>query len=61
MIAMAYSGSGAMKSDFTRLNKRTRRGAFEDLYKSILRYIKNNHFDGAKQVRRQPSERDVDY
>jgi hypothetical protein len=53
MNALAYSGSGAMKSDFTRLNKRTRQGALEDLYKSVLRYIKNNHFDGAKQVRRQ--------
>jgi len=50
MIAKAYSGSGAMKSDFTRSNKRTRKGVLEDGYKSALRYIKNNHFDGAKQV-----------
>jgi hypothetical protein len=28
-------------------------GALEDGYKSILRYLKNNYFDGARQVRVQ--------
>ncbi|KAF8078309.1 SacI homology domain-containing protein [Lyophyllum atratum] len=48
-IATAYGGSGALKSDFTRTNKRTRKGALEDGVKSVLRYIKNNYFDGARQ------------
>lgn len=48
-IAKAYGGSGALKSDFTRTNKRTRKGAIEDGFKSTMRYLKNNFFDGAKQ------------
>ncbi|KAK2462025.1 hypothetical protein APHAL10511_006488 [Amanita phalloides] len=48
-IARAYGGSDALKSDFTRTNKRSRRGALEDGYKSVTRYIKNNYFDGARQ------------
>jgi hypothetical protein len=50
-IAKAYSGSGAMKADFTRTNKRTKAGEFEDGYKGALRYFKNNFFDGARQAR----------
>lgn len=49
-IANAYGGSGALKSDFTRMNQRTRKGALEDGVKSVTRYIKNNFFDGARQV-----------
>ncbi|KAG6869151.1 hypothetical protein C0993_012250 [Termitomyces sp. T159_Od127] len=48
-IALAYGGSGALKSDFTRTNKRTRKGVLEDGAKSTLRYLKNNYFDGARQ------------
>ncbi|KAF9458360.1 inositol/phosphatidylinositol phosphatase [Collybia nuda] len=48
-IATAYGGSGALKSDFTRTNKRTRKGLLEDGVKSVIRYIKNNYFDGARQ------------
>ncbi|KAJ7169488.1 SacI homology domain-containing protein [Mycena filopes] len=48
-IANAYGGSGALKSDFTRTSKRTRKGLFEDGVKSLLRYFKNNFFDGARQ------------
>lgn len=51
-ISKAYAGSGALKTDFTRTNKRTRKGLLEDGYKSVLRYLKNNYFDGARQVRR---------
>jgi len=51
LISKAYAGSGALKTDFTRTNKRTKVGALEDGYKSVTRYIKNNHFDGARQVR----------
>ena len=50
-ISIAYSGTGALKTDFTRTGKRTKVGALEDGYKSIMRYIKNNFFDGARQVR----------
>jgi len=50
-IASAYGGSAALKSDFTRTNKRTRKGALEDGVKSIIRYLKNNFFDGTRQVR----------
>ncbi|KAJ7356993.1 SacI homology domain-containing protein [Mycena albidolilacea] len=48
-IANAYGGSGALKSDFTRTSKRTKKGALEDGVKSLLRYFKNNFFDGARQ------------
>ncbi|KDR84844.1 hypothetical protein GALMADRAFT_107223 [Galerina marginata CBS 339.88] len=48
-IAKAYGGSGALKSDFTRTNKRTKKGVLEDGYKSVMRYLKNNFFDGARQ------------
>ena len=49
-IATAYGGSGALKSDFTRTNKRTNKGLLEDGVKSTMRFIKNNFFDGARQV-----------
>lgn len=48
-IAKAYGGSGALKSDFTRTNKRTKKGLLEDGAKSIIRYLKNNYFDGPRQ------------
>ncbi|GJE87726.1 SacI homology domain-containing protein [Phanerochaete sordida] len=48
-ISIAYSGTGALKTDFTRTGKRTRLGLLEDGYKSIMRYLKNNFFDGARQ------------
>ncbi|KAF9073776.1 SacI homology domain-containing protein [Rhodocollybia butyracea] len=48
-IAKAYAGSGALKSDFTRTNKRTRKGLLEDGVKGALRYLKNNFLDGARQ------------
>jgi phosphatidylinositol 4-phosphatase len=50
LISRAYAGTGALKTDFTRTGKRTRQGAFDDFKKSALRYLKNNHFDGARQV-----------
>jgi hypothetical protein len=49
-ISKAYGGSGALKSDFTRTNKRTQKGVMEDGYKSVTRYLKNNFFDGTRQV-----------
>jgi phosphatidylinositol 4-phosphatase len=55
LISKAYAGTGALKTDFTRTGKRTHQGALDDLKKSVLRYLKNNHFDGARQVRRDHS------
>ncbi|EMD41635.1 hypothetical protein CERSUDRAFT_128571 [Gelatoporia subvermispora B] len=48
-ISIAYSGTGALKTDFTRTGKRTRAGMLEDGYNSVMRYLKNNFFDGARQ------------
>lgn len=48
---MAYTGTGALKTDFTRTGKRSQMGLLEDGYKSVMRYLKNNFFDGARQVR----------
>ncbi|KAH9835829.1 SacI homology domain-containing protein [Rhodofomes roseus] len=49
MISVAYSGTGALKTDFTRTGQRTRQGMFEDFRNSVMRYLKNNFFDGARQ------------
>ncbi|KAM3582063.1 Phosphoinositide phosphatase sac1 [Umbelopsis sp. WA50703] len=49
VISLGYSGTGALKTDYTRTGKRTKMGAFEDLTKSLARYIKNNYMDGGRQ------------
>jgi phosphatidylinositol 4-phosphatase len=51
-ISKSYSGSGALKTDFTRTGKRTKEGAIQDGINSVTRYLKNNFFDGPRQVRR---------
>ncbi|KDQ16810.1 hypothetical protein BOTBODRAFT_53873 [Botryobasidium botryosum FD-172 SS1] len=48
-VSKAYSGTGALKTDFTRTGKRTREGAFQDFCNSAMRYIRNNFFDGERQ------------
>ncbi|KAK0735067.1 SacI homology domain-containing protein [Lasiosphaeria miniovina] len=48
-VAQAYSGTGAMKTDLTRLGKRTVAGALQDANVSVTRYCKNNFFDGPRQ------------
>ncbi|KAK6205200.1 SacI homology domain-containing protein [Scheffersomyces amazonensis] len=48
-VSCAYSGTGALKTDFTRTGRRTKRGALADLQNSITRYIKNNYKDGSRQ------------
>jgi phosphatidylinositol 4-phosphatase len=50
-ISVAYSGTGALKTDFTRTGKRTLVGNMADGVNSITRYIKNNFYDGPRQVR----------
>lgn len=48
-ISMQYSGTGALKTDYTRTGKRSKSGIVSDLMKSILRYVKNHYLDGFKQ------------
>jgi hypothetical protein len=49
VVSKSYSGTGALKTDFTRTGKRTKAGALQDLQNSITRYAKNNFMDGPKQ------------
>ncbi|KAK3855727.1 hypothetical protein Pcinc_037892 [Petrolisthes cinctipes] len=48
-ISTQYSGTGALKTDFTRTGKRTRLGLLKDGWNSGIRYVKNNFFDGDRQ------------
>lgn len=48
-VSLAYSGTGALKTDFTRTGFRTRLGALNDLINSISRYYQNNLTDGPRQ------------
>lgn len=49
-ISKAYSGTGALKTDFTRTGKRSYKGALGDGVNSVMRYLKNNYLDGPRQV-----------
>lgn len=49
VISTQYSGTGALKTDFTRMGKRTRQGLLKDGFNSAVRYIKNNFMDGERQ------------
>jgi len=48
-VSVAYSGTGALKTDFTRTGQRTKLGALQDLRNSIVRYYRNNLCDGPRQ------------
>ncbi|KAJ2083692.1 Phosphoinositide phosphatase sac1 [Coemansia sp. RSA 988] len=48
-VSCAYSGTGALKTDFTRTGKRSYLGALQDGRNSIERYIRGNFFDGERQ------------
>jgi len=48
-ISTQYSGTGALKTDFTRTGKRTKAGLLQDGYRSLMRYYKNNFADGFRQ------------
>lgn len=48
-VSRQYSGTGALKTDFTRTGKRALAGILQDGYNSIGRYIKNNYLDGSRQ------------
>lgn len=48
-ISLFYAGTGALKTDFTRTGKRTKKGALMDGYNSCVRYVMNNFMDGYRQ------------
>lgn len=48
-VSVAYSGTGALKTDFTRTGTRTRAGALQDGWNSAVRYVLNNFRDGPRQ------------
>jgi len=48
-LSMLYTGTGALKTDFTRTGKRSKQGALNDGRNSIVRYIKGNFYDGYNQ------------
>ncbi|KAI9930967.1 hypothetical protein ASPWEDRAFT_124494 [Aspergillus wentii DTO 134E9] len=49
VVSKSYSGTGALKTDFTRTGQRTRAGMVQDLSNSITRYLRNNFMDGPRQ------------
>ncbi|KAI9762822.1 MAG: hypothetical protein M4579_000175 [Chaenotheca gracillima] len=49
VVSNSYSGTGALKTDFTRTGQRTRAGMLQDLNNSLTRYVKNNFADGPRQ------------
>ena len=49
VVSKSYSGTGALKTDFTRTGQRTRAGMAQDLNNSITRYVRNNFGDGPRQ------------
>ncbi|KAF2728463.1 hypothetical protein EJ04DRAFT_477303, partial [Polyplosphaeria fusca] len=49
VVSRSYSGTGALKTDFTRTGNRTKAGAMQDLNNSVTRYVKNNFADGPRQ------------
>ncbi|KYQ89139.1 putative phosphoinositide phosphatase [Tieghemostelium lacteum] len=48
-ISLQYSGTGALKNDFTRTGKRSLRGVIRDGENSLARYYLNNFRDGVRQ------------
>jgi len=48
-MSLLYSGTGALKTDFTRTGKRTFRGILNDGWNSTMRFYINNFLDGERQ------------
>ena len=48
-ISRLYAGTNALKGDFTRTGKRTKRGALDDGVNSLQRFYLNNFIDGNRQ------------
>ena len=49
VVSNSYSGTGALKTDFTRTGERTKAGMVQDFNNSVTRYVKNNFGDGPRQ------------
>jgi phosphatidylinositol 4-phosphatase len=49
VVSMSYAGTGAMKTDLTRLGYRTKAGTLRDGEVGVTRYMKNNFLDGPRQ------------
>lgn len=49
-LSRCYSGTDAMKSDFTSSGKRTWKGALKDARIGVQRYFLGNFYDANKQV-----------
>jgi len=49
ILSLQYSGTGALKNDFTRTGKRNSRGLFNDGINSLTRFYLNNFSDGFRQ------------
>lgn len=49
VISILYTGTNAMKTDFTRTGKRTKKGALMDGKYAVTRWVKNNFYDGYNQ------------
>jgi hypothetical protein len=49
VVSKTYSGTGALKTDFTRTGERTRAGMAQDFSNSLTRYVRNNFGDGPRQ------------
>ena len=51
VLSILYSGTPAMKTDFTATGKRTKKGALKDGDTAIKRFFLGNFYDNRKQVR----------
>jgi phosphatidylinositol 4-phosphatase len=49
LLSLAYSGTGALKSDFVRKGKRSLKGNIDDGINSCKRFVINNFIDGHNQ------------
>lgn len=49
ILSTIYSGTGALKADFTRTGKRSAKGLWDDFCNSATRYYLNNFKDGKNQ------------
>ncbi|XP_066909129.1 phosphatidylinositol-3-phosphatase SAC1 isoform X2 [Halyomorpha halys] len=49
LISIQYSGTGALKTDYTRTGKRTKAGLIRDGINTLVRYYKNNFLHGSRQ------------
>lgn len=50
VLSILYSGTPAMKTDFTATGKRTTKGALKDGDTAIRRFFLGNFYDNRKQV-----------